>query len=385
MTTKKLLSIILAVVMIFSTTVAASAAATVIEPRKNYSITASLEKNPVFTFVPEETKEYIVTSYAPEDIDPYCIIETENESLWIDDAQGTLNFAEKYTFEAGVEYTLTVGTYSEEDATFDFALVCTHSWTDDTCDDCGLVCDHSTEGKAIKICDCGKVDDVAEIKLGDTIKTAFNGFAPLTYKFVPEEDVTAVLFSDVFDDEHAFDINASIYNAAGDKIAYDDDFCDSFDFAIWYEFKAGEKYYFEIGTYYEDLYAEIFFVKAVHTVDDEEHDVIYVDSSDGTCIVPSYTEGFYCAECDEYLAGHSADGYGCCCDDDWDDICDYCGEAIDYGESDDDADDESDVVTDDATDEETGNYIKLFMEFSVKIVDFFRNLFLNFFRLFYNR
>ena len=346
MTTKKLLSIILSLVMILSiTSVAASAVAT-IEPYKAVTVTASAYKNPVFKFTPEETKEYIVTSYAPEDIDPYCIIDSVNESLYIDDTRGYINFAEKLTFEAGVEYTFTIATYSEEDATFDFILACAHSWTDDTCDDCGAVCDHSTEGKTLRTCDCGKVCDADEIKLGDTVKTAFNGLNPIVLKFTPEEDVAAVFYSDVFNEEQFYDVSASIYDANGDEIAYDDDFSDTLDFVIWYEFTAGETYFLEVRTYYEDLDVEFSLVKAAHTVDDEEHVITYVDYTEGTCQEYCYTEGFYCADCDEYLAGHIENGMGFCLDDDWDDYCDLCGEYMYTEDEDDIFDPDFDIVPD---------------------------------------
>ena len=107
-------------------------------------------------------------------------------------------------------------------------------------------------------------------------------------------------------------------------------------------------YFFEIVSYYEDLLVEFSFVKAVHTVDDEEHPVIYTEHTDGTCQEMCYTEGIYCADCDEYLAGHNEDGLGFCQDDDWDFYCDICDEYL----GDEDIDDDNDITDDTENDNE---------------------------------
>ena len=96
MKTKKLLSIFLSILMIFSLmSVAVSAAAIEIEPYTPVSVTVLSKSSVVFRFVPEETKTYIVTSFATGDIDPYCEIESVNDSIYIDDSAGSCNFAEK--------------------------------------------------------------------------------------------------------------------------------------------------------------------------------------------------------------------------------------------------------------------------------------------------
>ena len=80
MTTKKLLSIILSLVMLLSVlSVTASAADNVLKPYERVSVTASESTNPVFTFVSEETVTYKLTSYAPDEIDPYCYVQTEDD------------------------------------------------------------------------------------------------------------------------------------------------------------------------------------------------------------------------------------------------------------------------------------------------------------------
>ena len=333
---KKFLSIILSIALTLSLfSVAAGAAENIIEPYTVISVTASQENNPVFTFITDETKAFVVTSYASDDVDPYCSIDSLNESYYIDDSDDSTNFAEIYVFEAGVEYTITIGTYSDEDATFDIALECSHIWDDNTCTNCGTVCTHETEGTRFLTCSCGAVSVAEEINLGDTVIRQTEGFSSVVVKFTPDEDVAAILYSDVCSDELRYDVRAAIFDAAGNELAEKDDFNESLDFVIWYEFEAGETYFFEIVSYYEDLLVEFSLVKAVHTVGDEEHPVVYTEYTYGTCQEMCYTDGIYCADCDEYLAGHNEDGLGFCQDDDWDYYCDLCSEYLGDEEIDD--------------------------------------------------
>ena len=380
--TKKLTAIILSVVMLFAVmSVAVSAEAMAITPNKRISVTASYENPTTFTFVTEKTKAYIVTSYADDDVDPYCEINTQNESFAIDDSTNSTNFAEKFVFEAGVEYTLIIATYSEEDATFDIALECAHEWDEDTCVDCGKVCDHDAENARFKTCECGKVSLTAAIELGVTEDVTANGVEPIVRKFVPEEDVAAVLYSDVCSNDIMYDAYVTIFNASGDKLADNDDFNDSFNFVLWYEFEAGETYYIEVVTYYENLSFSFSLVKAAHTADDgAEHDVVFTEYQSGTCQEPYYTEGLYCAECDIYFAGHTEDGYGDCWDDDEDGYCDTCKEAMGDPDDDDEDDiiDDDDVIVDDGTEEpETGiaGYIEMIKSFIASIRAFILSIF----------
>ena len=364
---KKITAIILSLVMAFSLmSVAVIAAETEIKPYTPVTITVSADNQAVFKFVPEETKTLIVSSYASADVDPYCEISTLNESLIIDDSTNSTNFAEKYVFEAGVEYTLTFATYSDEDATFVVSLECAHEWDEDTCANCGKVCDHDAENARFKTCECGRISLTTMIELGETVDVTINGFDPVVRKFVPEEDVAAILYSDVFVNDIMYDASATIFNAAGEELAYNDDFAGSTNFVLWYEFEAGETYFIEVATYYEDLSFEFSLVKAAHTADDgAEHDVVFTDYQSGTCQELCYTEGLYCAECDVYFAGHVEDGYGFCWDDDWDGFCDTCGDFIFGG--------------DDSDDDAAGGTISGFIAKIQEIINFLRNLVLKFF------
>ena len=380
MTIKKFSAILLSVVMLFSVlSVAVSAETVEITPYERITVTASMTNNPTFKFVPEETNTYVVTSYAEDDADPFAYIATEYDTVMIDD-DNAKNFAAKLEFEAGVEYIITIGAYSDADVTFDIALECFHKWDEDTCVTCEKVCTHETEGTKFNACECGKESNADIIELGETVDITFNGLAPVVVKFVPEEDVAAILYSDLLVNDVMYDAGATIYNAAGEELAYNDDFNGSLNFVIWYEFEAGETYYFEINTYYEDLSCSFSFVKAVHTADDGcEHDIVYTDYQSGTCQELSYTDGIYCAECDIYFAGHFEDGYGFCWDEDEDGICDVCGDGTIY--DDDDAEEDEEITEDEEIAEEdtAESTLKGFVAKIQEVINFIRNLILKVF------
>jgi hypothetical protein len=349
---KKLLSIILAITMLLTLAPMAFAfdgdVDYTIEPYETISVTASASNNPVIKFVPEETRSYIVASFAEGEVDPYCDIETGDglSTTRIDDTSGgDVNFYEFIEFEAGMEYYFTIYTYSEEDETFDFAILCAHIFEDATCTICDYVCDHTTEGKRFVTCDCGQVSKCGEIKLGETQTLTFNGTDPIYLSYTPTEDVTAIFYSSVGTGDAARDVCASVYDANRNEIAYSDDFAGNLDFLIWNEYTAGETYFFEIGTFYEDADVVFTFDYAVHTTEDgETHDITYVEEYySESCVEMGYAEGLYCADCDEYLAGHEETDYGFCWDEDWDDYCDNCGEPIVY--EDDDIDTEENILT----------------------------------------
>lgn len=366
---KKILSTILVIFMIATITPFAYANDyTDIEPLKPVTVTASTEENPTFRFVAEETKSYKVTSYAPEEIDPYCIIESDNgdETLQIDDTNGSWNFAERFEFEAGNVYYLTIYTNNEEEATFEFVLECAHEWVEDVCVDCEKVCDHNTENSAIMTCECGKVSNAPVITLGETkVITEMVDYA--VYKFVPQEDVTAIFSSNVYSEEFEYDVSASIYDEYGNVIENNDDFGGTLDFLILYEFTAGETYFLRVDTFYEGIDVEFSLVPAIHTTaDGEEHPLVYVEETFGTCVEVGYSEAIYCEECEEYIVGHEEGEYGFCEDSDWDDICDYCGEEIDYS-----SDDDTDIDTENGFLDKILNLIKTFVNLILNLLTTF--------------
>lgn len=366
---KKFLAVILSVLMILSVSSMASGleleADYVIEAYETITVTASVSNNPVIKFVPEESVSLIVASFA-EEVDPYCDIESGDGliSMSIDDSSGYVyNFREFFDFEAGIEYYITIRTYSEEDASFDVALLCNHDFVDETCVLCEAVCDHDAEGTKFSTCACGKVSDCKKITLGETVNDTFNGNEPIYVCFTPDEDVTAIFYS-----ETDLDVKGTIFDKRGNYIIEDDDFASSYNFCIIYEFEAGETYFLEVLTYYESADIKFTLDYAVHTADDgEKHDLTYIEESWGNCSELAFSEALYCAECDEYIAGHDDNGYGFCCDDDWDDYCDYCGEYT-YEEDpdvnhDDDTDTDADEEAENALLTKVYNIFMIFVEF----------------------
>ena len=324
---KKLLSVVLAIMMIAAALPLAFASETIIEPYERISVTASASDNPVLKFVPAETKTYIVTSYADYLTDPRVIIydATCEESYEIEDGK-VFNFCEKYEFVAGHEYYLTVATAEDTEATFDVALECIHVFVDGNCVDCEIVCDHEIDLNEFPACMCGMEADYTEINLGATLNTEAEEFSPVWYRFTPDEDVTAVFYSNVSDAD--VDTCGSVYDSEGEYLVGADDFLDT-DFVIFYDFVAGETYYLKAEAYSDASELEVSLVVAKHTTDDgEEHDVILEDGTYGTCQEIVYTAGVFCAECDSYIVGHTENGYGSCSDDDGNRFCDYCGKFV---------------------------------------------------------
>lgn len=347
MKTKNLLAIILILVMLLSalSVVASAAGEQVITPYEKIEVTASNSLNPVFKFVSEETRTYFVKSFADESIDPYCYIESEDGTVFeeFDDSVGDYNFANRFEFEAGVVYYITILTYSEEEATFEFAFECVHNWDEGTCTYCTYVCDHDTTGKQFNTCDCGAISLCKEIKLGETLTVAYEA-DPICVKFTPEEDVAAMFRSYVYNDGQGFDVRASLYNSNGEELEYSDDFSGSYDFLIWYEFTAGETYFFEVNSFYEEIDVVFTLEPSVHTTEDgDEHALEYKTETVGTCLEYMFYEGMYCEDCGEYIIG----GKPMLCegshfDGDADGYCDACGEEYVEDGNDDFEDDDTD-------------------------------------------
>ncbi len=372
---KKILAIILTLTMLLSafTVMASAAGEQIITPYEKVEVTASVSLNPVLKFVPEETRTYIVKSFADDSVDPYCYIESENGDMYaeFDDSTSDCNFSQEFEFEAGVVYYITIFTYSEEESTFEFALECPHMWDDDTCVNCSKVCDHDTTGKLFDTCDCGTNSLCKEIKLGETLTVACDEAKSFFVKFIPEEDTVAMLRSYVDTDENDYDVAATIFNSDGEELIYNDDFGATFDFFIWYEFTAGETYYFEITSFYDGLDVVFALEKPVHTTEDgEEHTLVYKSETIGTYHEYTVYEGAYCEECGEYIIGGElmevVTGHY---DDDDDGYCDECGE--EYVE---DSDDnfEDDDYEDDDTD---GGIFQFFYNIILYIKVFFQILF----------
>ncbi len=341
---KKTLSILLTILMVFSVmSVAVSAFDAAYEIRINETITVSA---PVYDsgrftyikFVPEKDGKFVLESNAGEEIDPICELnDSEMEYLASNDDCHGMNFCMEYDFIAGETYYFAVAVYSQE-ADVDVTLVCGHTYDDGICITCGNECDHS-EMVDLGYCPCGDVFLGVDIADGDELEhddAAFNNEAGW-YRFVPEE--SGVFFLESFTDpDEAGDSVCMLYDENGKWLHVNDDHDESFDFKLIFNFEAGETYYFEVRSYYEDAVFTLKLNRATHTADDgSEHNVEFVAETESNCIEHGYTEGLYCPDCDEYVWGHEEKELSLIHNDfDWDDICDDCGEEIVYDEEPDD-------------------------------------------------
>lgn len=326
MTIRKLTSIILTMVMLISISViSVSAYDATIAEYETISVSASYDSAYTVKFVPAETETLIFESLA-EEIDPFCEVYDENDELvfYSDDTYYSLNFSIEYEFEEGKTYYFNIYSYEDEATTFDVVLRCRHSFTGDTCDNCGAVCDHDASESSFGLCDCGYSYDGADIKCGDAVTVDFTT-KPVVFRFVPEESGAYILSSS---SEEA-DPYCDLYDASRIPFGYSDDFAEDIDFLLYAELEAGETYYYMIADYDENVSFDVTLTKAVHTAEDgAEHSVEYHEYTMGTCQEMEYSEGLYCPECEEYIAGHIETGYGIHEDFDWDNICDFCGEEM---------------------------------------------------------
>ena len=332
MTIRKLTSIILTMVMLVSISVISASAAdfdAVIAENETIQVSASFDKTATIKFVSAESKTLALKS---ENLEEYgfCDLYDENEEFLESSYENLVDtdFTLVYDFEAGKTYYFDICVFSDEELTFSISLVCAHEYTDGVCDNCGVACDHNTDGNILMMCDCGAVYNGSDIACGDTDTVEPEADKKFSvFRFIPEETGNYIFRS--LSDE-ADPIAYLFYDS--EFYAGNDDFGDSYNFVVFAELTEGETYYF-ITEEFNDMSYDVMLTKAVHTADDgSEHDVEYHDWYYGTCQEITYTEGIYCPECDEYIEGHLEDGYGYHEDWDYDGMCDYCGESL-QGES----------------------------------------------------
>lgn len=331
-------------------------------------------------FVPEKDGKYILESDADEDIDPICEL-YDSDMAYLDgndDCHG-LNFCMEYDFTAGETYYFAVAAYYQE-AEYDVTLVCGHTYEDGTCTVCGNICDH-TKADFLGFCLCGEVFFGADIADGDKLEHDTAAFINEAgwYRFVPEE--SGVYYIESFTEpDVSGDALCDLYDANGEWLKSNDDNEESLDFRLIYNFEAGETYYFEVKNYDADVVFNIKLSRATHTADDgSEHSLEFVAETESDCIEHGYTEGLYCPDCDEYIWGHEEKELSeIHIDDDWDDICDVCGEEIVYEEIPDE--EEPDDDGNDGGEGETPiNFfryiISMIMDFFNRIISFLTSLF----------
>ncbi len=371
---KKTLSILLTILMVFSVmSVAASAIEADNEIKLDETLTVTApahqaEKGAFVKFIPEIDGRYVLKAESDE-LDTLCYLyDSTLEHLEMADDENGMDFILKYDFIAGETYYFEVYTYSDQPEEFRISLICGHTYDDSICTVCGNECYHSGMVD-LGYCPCGDFYLGVDIADGDELEhddDAFNNEAGW-YRFVPEESGAFCLES-FTDPDKVGDSVCSLYDENGEWLHDNDDHDESFDFKLIYNFEAGETYYFEVRSYYEDAVFTIKLNRATHTADDGSvHFVEYIAGTESNCIEHGYTEGLYCPDCDEYVWGHEEKELSEMHSDfDWDDICDDCCENLGYAVDPDDG-------------ETPANFfqyiISLFMNFINRIISFFTGLF----------
>ncbi len=329
---KKLLSIILSVLMLVSMISVSAGAANANEIRYGETVTVKASSQPKYLkFVPEKSGKYVLRSLA-EHVDPYCklFVEDSQEAVADNDDCGhdDYNFALEYDFEAGKAYYFYYHVYVvlDEETEFEVVLECGHTYEDGKCVTCEKVCSHDEIG-FLGLCGCGK--EFLGKELTDGFSLEYSEVTDTMWlRFVADKSGYFLLGSDSADEES--DPECILYDFKGEYIADNFD-SDGLDFRLYAYLEEGETYYYEVYPYDGPLSGEISFSYLVHTADDGSvHPVDYVETVYPTCTEIGYTEGFFCSECDEYLSGHEEleiDEYNHN-DDNWDFICDDCGEVI---------------------------------------------------------
>lgn len=334
--TKKFISITLSILLVFSLLVLPVSA----EDLFDDTVELALGEKITFDFTDDVWEKYIkfvadktmtvsVSSETADEKDPYCMVFDADgvDIASADDSDTGYDFICKFEVTEGETYYILVAVYDFETATTVVSLDCGHAYTDGICDDCGDECTHEVLN-AFGVCDCGSVFGGIILEPGEVTVT-YEG-ADLYYKFVPEEDGIYVVKSHADEDADPY---CELYSAEGEFLDVADDSAEDYNFTLFYEFTAGEVYYFLIYDYNETAEWKMTLENAVHTTEDnEEHVLIIVEEFLGSCVEMSYSKGLYCPECDVYVAGHEELGYSFHFDFDEDDLCDYCGTEIVYEE-----------------------------------------------------
>lgn len=331
---KKILALVLSVAwLVTAMSVSASAIEADYEIECGEKITVSVPAQgcAYISFVPEKSGAYRLKSDS-EECDPVCELydSTLKEKLAKNDDDNIyVDFLVKYEFVAGETYYFVVYDYSGIAAEFDVELSCVHSFDENTCEVCGFVCEHELEDESYPACPCGASFSGAEIKDGEEFVISVPCFdAGVKWlRFVPEISGAYSLKSY----SSSSDPVVTLYAADMEELSYSDD-ADDFNFDFVYNYEAGKTYYFAVYDYYDASFWGISLKRVYHLTDaGEKHYVEYVGEVYSTCISVGYTEGLYCEECDEIISGcEETEISEFHTDEDWDDVCDLCGEEIIY-------------------------------------------------------
>ena len=328
MTIKKFTSIILSIVFVFSLFVLPVSAEEVYDDAVELALGEKITIN--FTdevwdkyikFVADKTMTVSVSSETADGSDPYCMVFDADgtDIASADDSYAGYDFICKFEVTEGETYYILVTVYDIGPATTVVSLACGHNYTDGICGDCGEECAHDVLNDFGE-CECGQYFDGGDLVTGEN-SFAFELNEAKYYRFIPEEDGIYMLRSASAESDpycYLYDADCEYLNSA-------DDIDEDLNFELFYVFEAGERYFFELGDYYDVAEWTATLEKLTHGDDNGEHVYYFEEEYYGTCQEVSYSAGIYCEDCGKYIYGHEVLGYGFHEDADNDAKCDFCG------------------------------------------------------------
>ena len=345
-TTNKLISLLLAAIMLLSTSVTAFSAEAEqdytpdaleydyeIAYGKDLAVTVESGSEVCVKFVPEKSGKYIFRTESDGVDTGAVLVDSTGEEVgceYNDDDAETFDFRIIYEFEGGEVYYLKIFTYSENTETFELVIECGHVFEDGTCTICDKVCDH-TEIGFLGFCICGEKFISEAVSNGEETEVEFESTNEFCW-FVFAPEVSGTYLFESFSE--SCDPDCFLYDSVGTML-YDSYDVNGMDFYMVYYFEAGELYYFYVNNCYGEGTVKLALNRLVHTAaDGSEHDLEFVEGTYSNCTEHGYSDGLYCAICEIYVSGHEEmpldEEYHI--DEDYDEICDLCGEGTSWEE-----------------------------------------------------
>ncbi len=233
------------------------------------------DNNVYFRFIPEESGYYSFCS--DSDSDPGCTLyDDQMKSITSEDDSIGYDFELDYYLEAGKTYYYLVEFYSFETYC---KVTLTYSGEGDDVTD-GNVPDNELEYEDIY---------VGDTKSGDSVSDQY-------FRFIPETSGAYCFYS-----ESDGETSAELYDAdlnllaSGDSIYSDDDSC-NFNLK-YYEFEAGETYYFKVNLWYYNTFCDIKLISVLTPVSISFEPVKSFDFTEKISAVLNYDENdneFFC-------------------------------------------------------------------------------------------
>jgi len=297
------------------------------------TITDDTEDGVYIRFVPEKTGKYIFRAES-DGLDTGASVTDSNGvdvsvdyTDDIDFGNGNLDFILMCECKAGKTYYLNVFAFEGSFENVKLFAECGHNYEDDVCTVCGNECDHN-EADFLGFCPCGKVYNGTDIYDSDELSIENkNNNDIYWHRFIP--DVSGYYsFRSV---SEGMDPDCILYDASGEWISDSFDIRDM-DFDLLHYFEAGETYYFEVYNCSGEGTFSVSLNRIVHNADDgsEHTDLELLDKKYSNCTEHGHVNGIYCNECEKIIYGGEElpldPDYHV--DDDYNDICDLCGESL---------------------------------------------------------